>query len=132
MSRIEDHKPGEVICMANNVLPGFAERLVRLRTDAGYTQVELAEEIGVSQRMIAHYETVSNPPIALLPKLAKALGVTLDQLFGLESVKPKKLGLSRLHRKLRMVERLPPLDRRQVITMIESLAERAELKEKLG
>ena len=34
-------------------LAGFGERFAQLRKRAGYTQVELAEELGTSQRMIA-------------------------------------------------------------------------------
>jgi DNA-binding XRE family transcriptional regulator len=39
-------------------MPGFGARLAQLRKAAGYTQVELAAEIGVSvsQRNIAYYE----------------------------------------------------------------------------
>ena len=64
----------------NEKLAGFGERLARLRKAAGYTQVELAEEVGVSQRNIAYYEgQTQHPPTAILPELARALRVTTDE-----------------------------------------------------
>lgn len=49
----------------------FGERLAQLRKAAGYTQVELAQELGISQRMVAYYESPNaNPPANLLPKIA--------------------------------------------------------------
>ncbi len=35
---------------------GFGDRLVMLRKTVGFTQQELAKELGVSRRMIAFYE----------------------------------------------------------------------------
>ena len=62
----------------------FGERLAQLRTAAGYSQRDLAAEIGISQRMVAYYETQSDyPPTHLFPALAKALGVSADQLLGI-------------------------------------------------
>ena len=41
---------------------------MQLREAAGYTQQELADEVGVSRRMIAYYEGQStHPPTTLLP-----------------------------------------------------------------
>jgi len=47
---------------------GFGERLAGLRKAAGFTQVELAAELGISQRMVAYYESpAATPPANLLP-----------------------------------------------------------------
>ena len=57
-------------------LTDFGKRLVDLRKAAGYTQVELAKELEVTQRMISYYEGHSEyPPSAILPDLANLLGV---------------------------------------------------------
>lgn len=62
----------------------FGARLAELRKAAGLTQVELAEAIGTSQRMIAYYESTDDYPIArLLRHLSQALGVSADELLGL-------------------------------------------------
>ena len=49
------------------VITGFGERLAALRKAAGFTQTELANELGISQRMVAYYEQPDvTPPARLL------------------------------------------------------------------
>src|SRR5450631_1487625 len=87
----------------------FGKRLARLRKAAGYTQYTLADETGISKRMIAYYEVqTTHPPTHLLPVFAKILGVTTDQLLGLEKTKETKLKDNRLWRRFSQVEKLPP------------------------
>ena len=44
----------------------FGERLAKLRQTAGFSQRDLAAEIGISQRMIAYYEKeTQHPPTQL-------------------------------------------------------------------
>ena len=67
----------------------FGRHLARLRKAAGFTQEELAAEIGATRRVIAYYETESQyPPADLLLNLATALNVSLDTLMGMAR-KPK-------------------------------------------
>lgn len=42
--------------------PDFGTRMAELRKAAGYTQVELAKQLGISQRMISYYEGRADPP----------------------------------------------------------------------
>ena len=79
-------------------MDSFARNLVELRKKAGLTQEELASKLGLSAQSISKYETgAANPDISYLPGLADALGVTIDRLFGRETVgyeegrKPKKI-----------------------------------------
>ena len=66
----------------------FGARLAELRKAAGFTQQDLADEVGVSRRMIAYYEVQSgHPPTHLLPSIAQALNVTTDELLGAGPVK---------------------------------------------
>jgi transcriptional regulator with XRE-family HTH domain len=101
----------------------FGERLSRLRRMAGYSQRALAEELGISHRMVAYYEgETSRPPANLLPALAKALAVTVDQLLGLNGVSTRKQPRNqRLVRTLLKVERLSPRARRAVLDHINAL-----------
>lgn len=72
----------------NEELTHFGRRLAELRKAAGYTQVELAEEIGVTQRVISYFEVeTSHPPTTLLPLIAQALRITTDALLGATPVK---------------------------------------------
>lgn len=63
--------------------PGLAPRrtLKDLRTAAGLTQTALASEIGSSQPSYSFWEAGRAwPTIDLLPALARAFGVTVDEL----------------------------------------------------
>ncbi len=113
-------------------LAGFGERLAQLRKRAGYTQVELAEELGTSQRMIAYYESRSIAPTALLPAIAKALHITIDELLGTTPLKKKepKPRNTRLHRRMAQIEQLGPKEKRQVLQFIDTMIEREQWKKK--
>lgn len=112
----------------------FGERLARLRKAAGYTQKELGEELGISQRMVAYYESqTQHPPTKLMPALATALGVSADELLGLAAGKARrKAPDSRLDRRLRAVQDLPAAEKRQVLAFIDALLDRERLKRKAG
>lgn len=109
-------------------LSDFGQRLVRLRKAAGYTQTELAEELGVTQRMVSYYEGHPEfPPSALLPKLAKLLGVTADELLGIKSLKKSKQPDTRLQRRIQQIEKLPTKDRRQLVQVIDTFLKAAQI-----
>jgi transcriptional regulator with XRE-family HTH domain len=101
----------------------FGRRLARLRKEAGYSQRALADEIGISYRMVAYYEAqTTHPPANLLPTIADALGISVDQLLGHRSIRAKKAPTNeRLLRQLRQVEKLPPHARRSVLEHIDGL-----------
>ncbi len=111
----------------------FGERLASLRKAAGFTQIELAAELGVSPRMVAYYESpAATPPANLLPQIATALGVTIDEMFG--HVAKRKLvkqeGDSRLRWRLLAIEKLAVAEKRQVLQVIDAFIERGQLKRK--
>ena len=101
----------------------FGRRLARIRKAAGYSQRSLAEELGISYRVVAYYEAqTDHPPTHLLTPIADALGVTADQLLGREPIQKRKAPVNqRLLRQLRQVEKLPPHARRSVLEHIDGL-----------
>lgn len=67
------------------------------RKHCGYTQEQLAERLGVTAQSISKWETgISNPDVAVLPDLAKALGVDIDALFVALPDEPKEISFSEL------------------------------------
>lgn len=109
----------------------FGKRLARIRKAAGYTQRDLAAELEVSQRVIAYYESqTQHAPTHLLPAIAKALGVSTDQLLGLqkesERTKPKD---SRLKRRFSQVEKLPESERKHVAQYLDRVLKAARVKD---
>jgi len=99
----------------------FGNRLARLRKAAGFSQRDLAKEINISQRMIAYYEIqTTHPPTHLLPVFAKVLGVSADQLLGMEKVKEVKGRDSRLRRRIEEIEKLPAAQRKQIAQYLDT------------
>ncbi|MBI3783783.1 MAG: helix-turn-helix transcriptional regulator [Deltaproteobacteria bacterium] len=100
----------------------FGVRLARLRQAAGYSQRELARELSISQRMVAYYEGETEyPPAHLLPVLAKALGVSADQLLGLATTKRNgRARDTRLWRRFEKLEKLPPAERKPIIQVLDA------------
>lgn len=115
-------------------LAGVGARLAELRKRAGYTQQELAEAVDTTQRMISYYETQAEPPPStLLPELARVLGVSVDQLLGLEPLKKKpRLPDSRVLRRVQQIEALEPAEKRQVLQVLDAFIERGKLKKQVG
>ena len=117
-----------------DVIDGFGERLASLRKAADFTQVELAAEVGMTQRMVAYYEAPgAQPPAHLLPQLAHVLGVSVDVLLGLaEPRRPKKIATNRLERLLLEIEKLDPKAKRQIIQLLDSFIEGEKLKRRMN
>lgn len=114
----------------NEKLTGFGQRLAQLRKNAGYTQKELADEVGVTRRMIAYYESESEHlPASLLVELAQALNVTTDELLGVRQVKKKKPSQdTRLQRRFQQIEKMPARERRQLMQLIDTFLEAAQYR----
>lgn len=108
------------------------EHIAKLRIERGYSQRDLAKETGISHRMIAYYEKqAQHPPTHVMPVLAKALGVTIDQLFGLEKIKTDgKNKDMRLWRRFTQIEKLDAKEKRQVIQLLDTFIEKEQLKQK--
>lgn len=116
------------------VIASFGDRLASLRKAAGYTQVELAAEMGITQRMVAYYEAPNaQPPAHLLPQLAQTLGVSVDVLLGLaEPRRQKKLATNRLERRLLEIEKLDPKAKRQITQLLDTFIEGEKLKRRMN
>lgn len=107
----------------------FANRLIQLRKAKGITQTELARSSGVSQRVVAMYETtIKNPTADTVLRLARALDLSVDQLMGRRPVKVKEAVNRRTLLKAKMLEQLPAEDQKTVERMIESLHSHAAKK----
>ena len=57
------------------------QNINRYRNAAGLTQEKLGKLLHVSMQAVSHWERGGAPDVTLLPKLANALGVSIDELF---------------------------------------------------
>lgn len=61
----------------------LGERIAQARKDHGLTQHQLAEQLGVAQQTLAHYEVGrARMPASMLPTVARLLTLSLDELMG--------------------------------------------------
>lgn len=60
----------------------FGNMVVALRKEKGMTQLELAEQMGVTDKAVSKWERdLSFPDVSSIPKLAEILGVSVDELM---------------------------------------------------
>jgi transcriptional regulator with XRE-family HTH domain len=108
----------------------FGKRLFALRKTRGLTQVQLAEALGTTQRVISYYETEAElPPSTVIIPLARVLEVSTDELLGLKPTEPNgnnSVQKQRLWKRFQKMEVLPTKDQRAVIRLINSLAGSAQ------
>lgn len=71
--------------------PAQGERLAVLRRAAGLTQVAFAKLVGETQQNITFWEYSEKPPRSdVLPKMAKVLGCSVEQLLGISAPWPRR------------------------------------------
>ena len=60
----------------------FGATISALRREKGLTQLELAQQMGVTDKAVSKWERdLSFPDVASLPKLAEVLGTSVDELL---------------------------------------------------
>lgn len=83
----------------------FSENLKSIRSDAGMTQKNLSEKIGVTSVTIGNWERgVRQPSFELLPKLADALNTSVDALLGKHGTFGKNLAEEELLNNYRQLD----------------------------
>ena len=70
---MEEATPGNLV--------GVGERIKQARTEAGLTQDQLAELIGVGMRQVQYYESGESDPYRTLTRIAEATGRTVGWLL---------------------------------------------------
>jgi transcriptional regulator with XRE-family HTH domain len=112
----------------------FGLRMARLRKTAGYSQRELAKELGISQRMVAYYESQSeHPPAHLIPRLVALFGLSTEELLGIKPIKlAKPAANQRLLQRMLRIEKLPIKEKKQLLALIDAFLERDAFAKKAG
>ena len=73
------------------------QNIAYYRKRCGYTQEQLAEQIGVTGQTISKWENqISNPDISVMPDLAKALGIDINTLFAEIPNEPNQIQFTEL------------------------------------
>lgn len=66
----------------------FSKIIIQRRKDLKLTQRDLAEKLNVSDKTVSRWEVGTQlPDTSIIPELAKALEVTIEELYGENNVK---------------------------------------------
>ncbi len=112
------------VAISDNERAFFIElgtRIHKLRKDQGITQVQLAEQLGVSQQTVTAYENGSRRvPISHLPRLATLLGTSVEAMLG-EGKAAKRGPASKLQQLMERIAQQPRSHQQFIIQVIESV-----------
>jgi transcriptional regulator with XRE-family HTH domain len=112
--------------------PKQGAHLAQLRKAAGLSQAQLAKLIDQPQGNVAFWELSDKPPRSdLLPKLAKVLGVNIQDLIYSDSVKKissRKTGpISKLRKLFLELEKLPRHQQDKIIDFLSLFIKQHQL-----
>lgn len=117
------------LAMAKVVQESMGSRIARLRKDKGMTQSELADALGVTQPVVSDYENgVIGLDSARIVQLAQILGVSADEILGLDKMtKASSAGIKnrRLFRQLQSIDKLPKRDQEALFRTIDAFLSKA-------
>ena len=105
----------------------LGKRIAHLRKEQGLTQQQLAEQLGVAQQTLAHYEGARlRVPASMLPHLAQILAVPVDVLIGQHAAGKSKRGPApKLQQHIEAISQLPKPKQRFVLEMLETVLAQA-------
>ena len=100
----------------------MGKRLAKYRLDAGFTQKNLGQKIGLKQQLIAAYEKGTRRlPVSLLEPISQALYISVEELLGIKSDSSKKRGPAPfVQKKVEQIEQLPPSQRKSLLDTIDN------------
>jgi transcriptional regulator with XRE-family HTH domain len=101
----------------------IGERVARLRGERGYTQVELAEKVGIIQTIVSAIETGALKLSAeMAVRFALALGVSTDDLL-MPAKRKRHAGKPsrKVLRRLESIESLPSHQQQTVLKTIDAM-----------
>ncbi len=105
------------------------ERLARIRKERGYTQVELADKMGILQTLVTDYERGKlrlNAEMVL--RFATALEVSTDDLLQPAGPRLVHKPSRKVLRRLEQIEKLPVRQQATLLRTIDTFLENAALK----
>jgi transcriptional regulator with XRE-family HTH domain len=101
--------------------PEQGQRLSELRKASGLSQYQLASRIGVTQSSVGYWEMSDKPPRAeILPQLAQALGVTVEDILNSKTKKDSLPALNGKARKMFVeISQMPRSQQDKICSILE-------------
>jgi transcriptional regulator with XRE-family HTH domain len=115
--------PKMALQLPNSKNESFGQRLARLRKERGFTQVEIAERVGIIQALVSDYERDKLRLNAeMVVRFAAALEISTDELLkpnGSNTPLRRKPSL-RMLRRLEKIESLPANQQSTLLKTIDT------------
>ena len=113
---------GPVTASDRGFYRALGQRVAAARKASGLTQVQLAEVLGIAQQTLAHYEMGRlRVAVALLPPLARALGVTVEDLMGEDTPPARRGPAPKFQQQIERIQKLPRAKQRFVLEMLNTV-----------
>lgn len=102
----------------------LGKRVAQRRKAVGLTQVQLAEQLGIAQQTMAHYEGGTlRVAVATLIPLCEALNTTMEELTGLQPKRGtgKRGPQPKIAQQLERIQSLPAAKQRAISQVLDSV-----------
>ena len=100
----------------------LGQRIAQYRKAQGLTQTELAEQLGIAQQTMAHYEGGHlRIAVSMLSDLAKALSISVDEILNEQTTKKKPGPTSLLQRQMEEIRTQPRTKQKVISEMLQAI-----------
>lgn len=120
--------PSDMAVQERSFYATLGRRIAEHRKAVGLTQVQLAEQLGIAQQTMAHYEGgVSRIPVETLAQAATVLRVSVEEMIGTPTGRGanKRGPAPKLQQQIERVQTLPKAKQRLVSEVLDSLLAQA-------
>lgn len=102
-------------------------RISELRTEHGFTQAQLASELGIAQQTLNSFERgIRRVPASMLPKLSEVLRTSVANLIGQKEKTSSKRGPKpKIQLQLEEIRRLPRAQQKLAEQMLDAILSQA-------
>jgi transcriptional regulator with XRE-family HTH domain len=132
LDAILHHAPLAVAATDKTFYRQLGQRIAERRRALGMNQTQLADQLGIAQQTMAHYENGKlRVAVAMLPTISQALDLSIETLIGLDTRKPAKTAANKrgptplIQRQLEAVSALPRSKQRVVSQVLDSMLAQA-------
>ncbi|VDA98960.1 hypothetical protein S1OALGB6SA_21 [Olavius algarvensis spirochete endosymbiont] len=121
-SFIMPQKPKYSLTAIEGLIGSVGKNIARIRKANGMTQAQLGKIIGISQRLVSHYEKERLQVNAeLLTRFALALHVSSDEILGiLRSIRTESQQDRKINKRIKAIEKLPQGHKRTLVSTIDA------------
>lgn len=102
----------------------LGSQIAQRRKALGLTQTDLAQELGIAQQTMAHYEGgTARIAVAMMPTVARVLRVSIEELIGAPTTRSagKRGPQPKIAQQLQQIEALPKAKQRAISQVLDSV-----------